>query len=110
MSTSLTNIRDLSLAELLTSFTEFGEKPFRAKQVWGWLWQKNVHSFEQMSNLSLPFRAWLKEHYYIDSISLQDQQISKDRTIKSAFTIDDGKVIEGVLIPTSTFTTCQLAR
>jgi 23S rRNA (adenine2503-C2)-methyltransferase len=102
MSTSLTNIRNLSLAELLTSFTEFGEKPFRAKQVWGWLWQKNVHSFEQMSNLSLPFRAWLKEHYYIDSISLQDQQISKDRTIKSAFTIDDGKVIEGVLIPTST--------
>ena len=102
MSTSLTNIRNLSLTELLTSFTEFGEKPFRAKQVWGWLWQKNVHSFEQMSNLSLPFRAWLKEHYYIDSISLQDQQISKDRTIKSAFTIDDGKVIEGVLIPTST--------
>jgi 23S rRNA (adenine2503-C2)-methyltransferase len=102
MSNTLTNIRNLSLAELLASFTEFGEKPFRAKQVWEWLWQKNAHSFDQMSNLSLSFRAWLNEHYYIDSISLQDQQISKDRTIKSAFSIDDGKVIEGVLIPTST--------
>ena len=101
MSTSLTNIRNLSLEELKTSFTEFGEKPFRAKQVWEWLWQKNAHSFEQMSNLSLGFRTWLSTLFYIDAITLQDQQISKDRTIKSAFTIDDGKVIEGVLIPTS---------
>ena len=101
MSTNLTNIRNLSLEELKTSFTEFGEKSFRAKQVWEWLWQKNVHSFDLMSNLSLSFRAWLNAHYYIDHITLQDQQISKDRTIKSAFTIDDGKVIEGVLIPTS---------
>jgi 23S rRNA (adenine2503-C2)-methyltransferase len=101
MSTTLTNIRNLSLEELKPSFTEFGEKPFRAKQVWEWLWQKNAHSFELMSNLSLGFRAWLTEHYYIDHITLQDQQISKDRTIKSAFTIDEGKVIEGVLIPTS---------
>jgi 23S rRNA (adenine2503-C2)-methyltransferase len=101
MSTTLTNIRNLSLAELQTSFTEFGEKPFRAKQVWEWLWQKNAHSFDHMSNLSLGFRSWLSQHFYIDAIALQDQQISKDRTIKSAFTVDDGKVIEGVLIPTS---------
>ena len=102
MSSTLTNIRNLSLDELKTSFTEFGEKPFRAKQVWEWLWQKNAHTFDQMSNLSLAFRAWLDAHYYIDYITLPDQHISKDRTIKSAFTIDDGKVIEGVLIPTST--------
>jgi 23S rRNA (adenine2503-C2)-methyltransferase len=54
-----------------------------------------------MSNLSLAFRAWLDAHYYIDYITLQDQQISKDRTIKSAFQIEEGKIIEGVLIPTS---------
>lgn len=101
MNNALTNIRNLSLEELKTSFTEFGEKAFRAKQVWEWLWQKNAHSFDQMSNLSLAFRAWLTAHYYIDFISLQDQQISRDRTIKSAFTVDDAKVIEGVLIPTS---------
>ena len=101
MNSQLANIRDLSLDELKESFVAFGEKPFRAKQVWEWLWQKNAHSFEQMSNLSLGFRAWLAAHFYIDAITLQDQQVSKDRTIKSAFTVDDGKVIEGVLIPTS---------
>lgn len=102
MSSTLTNIRNLTLDELKTSFSEFNEQPFRAKQVWEWLWQKNAHSFDQMSNLSLTFRSWLATHYFIDSIALQDQQISKDRTIKSAFTVEDKKVIEGVLIPTRT--------
>lgn len=101
MDQALTNIRNLSLEELKLSFLEFGEKSFRANQVWEWLWQKNAHSFEQMSNLSLSMRSWLNSRYYIDFITLQDQQISKDRTIKSAFLVDEGKVIEGVLIPTS---------
>lgn len=101
MDRKLTNIRNLSLEELKESFTEFGEKSFRAKQVWEWLWQKNAHSFDQMTNLSIGMRSWLNTHYYIDAIALQDQQISKDRTIKSAFHIENGQVIEGVLIPTS---------
>jgi 23S rRNA (adenine2503-C2)-methyltransferase len=101
MDRKLTNIRNLSLEELKESFTEFGEKSFRAKQVWEWLWQKNAHSFDQMTNLSIGIRSWLNTHYYIDAIALQDQQISKDRTIKSAFHIENGQVIEGVLIPTS---------
>jgi len=101
MDRKLTNIRNLSLEELKESFTEFGEKSFRAKQVWEWLWLKNAHSFDQMTNLSIGIRSWLNTHYYIDAIALQDQQISKDRTIKSAFHIENGQVIEGVLIPTS---------
>lgn len=101
MDRKLTNIRNLSLEELKESFTEFGEKSFRAKQVWEWLWQKNAHSFDQMTNLSIGMRSWLNTHYYIDAIALQDQQISKDRTIKSAFHIENSQVIEGVLIPTS---------
>ena len=101
MSTERKNIRDLSLEELKASFIELGEKPFRAKQVWEWLWQKNAHHFDQMSSLSLGLRQLLDQQFYIDHITLQDQQISKDRTIKSAFHIEEGKVIEGVLIPTS---------
>ena len=54
-----------------------------------------------MSSLSLGLRQLLDQQFYIDHITLQDQQISKDRTIKSAFHIEEGKVIEGVLIPTS---------
>ena len=101
MSTELKNIRDLSLEELKACFIELGEKPFRAKQVWEWLWQKNAHSFAQMSSISIGLRDILSKQFFIDHITLQDQQISKDRTIKSAFSIEEGKVIEGVLIPTS---------
>jgi 23S rRNA (adenine2503-C2)-methyltransferase len=54
-----------------------------------------------MSSLSIGLRDMLSKQFFIDHIALQDQQISKDRTIKSAFSIEEGKVIEGVLIPTS---------
>jgi 23S rRNA (adenine2503-C2)-methyltransferase len=51
----------------------------------------------------------LQQHYFIDHIQLQDQQISKDKTIKCAFTIEEGKVVEGVLIPTNSRTTACIS-
>lgn len=95
------NIRDLSLEELLGHFQEINEKPFRAKQVFEWLWKKNAHAFDEMTSLSKELREKLNSHFFIDHISLQDQQISKDKTIKCAFSVDESKIIEGVLIPTS---------
>lgn len=95
------NIRSLTEAGLRDQMVELGEKPFRAKQVYEWLWKKNAVSFEDMTNLSVSLRALLEAHFFIDHIALQDQQISSDKTIKCAFTVDENKVIEGVLIPTS---------
>ena len=109
MQTELVNIRNLSLDELKASMAIFGEKSFRAKQVFEWLWQKNASSFDEMSNLSIPLRDKLKEHYFIDKISLDDQQISSDKTIKCAFSVGEGKVVEGVLIPTATRTTACIS-
>ena len=109
MQTELVNIRNLSLDELKSSMAIFGEKSFRAKQVFEWLWQKNAASFDEMSNLSVPLRQKLTEHYFIDKISLDDQQISSDKTIKCAFSVGDGKVVEGVLIPTATRTTACIS-
>jgi 23S rRNA (adenine2503-C2)-methyltransferase len=103
------NIRNLSLEELLSSMQNIGEKPFRAKQVYEWLWKKDVMSFEQMSNLSKDLRNKLEENYFIDHIQLDDQQISSDKTIKCAFSVGDGKVVEGVLIPTSSRTTACIS-
>lgn len=101
------NIRNLSVSEIKVAIEAFGEKGFRAKQIFEWLWKKNAASFEEMSNLSIPLRALLQEHFYIDKITVEDQQISSDRTIKCAFTIEEGKVVEGVLIPTtSRMTAC----
>ena len=109
MNTKLENIRNLSLDELKASMAIFGEKSFRAKQVFEWLWQKNATSFDEMSNLSVPLRQKLNEHYFIDKIRLDDQQISSDKTIKCAFSVGDGKVVEGVLIPTATRTTACIS-
>jgi 23S rRNA (adenine2503-C2)-methyltransferase len=95
------NIRNLSLDELLVQFSELGEKSFRAKQVFEWLWKKNAHTFEEMTNLGIDLREKLNNLFFIDNITLKDQQISKDKTIKCAFAVDENKIMEGVLIPTS---------
>lgn len=101
MSTDKINIRNLSIEELKSHLAGFGQQAFRARQVYEWLWNKNAHSFEEMSSLSKELRSKLEEHFYIDSIAVADQQISSDKTIKCAFEIEEGKVVEGVLIPTS---------
>ena len=101
------NIREFSLEDLITIIKDLGEKSFRANQVYEWLWKKNAHTFEEMSNLSLGFRQLLEENFYIDAIHVEDEQISKDKTIKCAFGIETGKIVEGVLIPTkSRMTAC----
>jgi 23S rRNA (adenine2503-C2)-methyltransferase len=109
MPQGLSNIRNLSLKELQDEFVVRNEKSFRAKQVYEWLWKKNASSFEEMTNLSKELREMLVQHFFIDHIQLQDQQISKDKTIKCAFTIEEGKVVEGVLIPTKSRTTACIS-
>jgi 23S rRNA (adenine2503-C2)-methyltransferase len=101
------DIRLLSLAELTAELTSLGEKPFRSKQVYEWLWNKSAHSFDDMTNISVDLRAKLNENYFIKSITLADKQVSSDKTIKCAFKLFDDKVVEGVLIPTnSRMTAC----
>jgi len=103
------NIRNLSLVELQAAFVELGEKSFRAKQVYEWLWKKNASSFDEMTNLSVPLRSLLTSAFFIDKIKLDDQQISSDKTIKCAFEVEQGKVVEGVLIPTTSRTTACIS-
>ncbi|WP_421953295.1 23S rRNA (adenine(2503)-C(2))-methyltransferase RlmN [Persicobacter psychrovividus] len=93
------DIRRLSLAQLKEKFTEMGEKAFRAKQVYEWLWKKSATSFEEMTNLSKSLRENLNANFVINSIAVDEAQISADRTIKSAFQLYDRHLVEGVLIP-----------
>lgn len=95
------NIRNLTLSELTDAISEAGEKAFRARQIFEWLWKKNVSSFDEMTSLSKGLREFLEARYFIDKIHLDDQQISSDKTIKCAFEVEKGKVVEGVLIPTT---------
>jgi 23S rRNA (adenine2503-C2)-methyltransferase len=96
-----TDIRTLSQEELTQFFESQGEKRFRAKQVMEWLWKKSATRFEEMTNLSADTRELLAANFSLNGITLVDQQISSDKTIKCAFEVEPGKVVEGVLIPTS---------
>ncbi len=88
-------------------FVENNEKPFRSGQVWEWLWQKSARSFDEMTNLSKATRELLKEHFALPAASLDTKQVSRDHTIKNAFKLYDGNIVEGVLIPTdSRMTAC----
>lgn len=95
------NIRNLSQQELKEFFVEIGDKAFRAKQVYEWLWKRGVHSFDEMTNLSIVTRDKLKENFEITGVKIKTSQISSDRTIKNAFKLYDGSIVEGVLIPAS---------
>lgn len=107
MNVEKSNIREFSKSELIQKLESLGEKSFRAKQIYEWLWKKNAATFDEMSNLSKDLRKKMEDHFFIDHIELDDQQISSDKTIKCAFTAGPGKVIEGVLIPTtSRMTAC----
>ena len=94
------DIRKLKQDELKEYFVHLGEKPFRAQQVYEWLWNKSAKSFDQMTNLSNDLRDVLKEHFVINHIKVDNMQRSIDGTIKNAVTLFDGLVVESVLIPT----------
>jgi len=101
------NIRTLQLEQIAQYFDTLGEKPFRAKQVWEWLWQKHAHSFADMTNLSKELRQKLGEHFSLPALTVDATQYSADGTIKSRFRTWDGHLVEGVLIPAEDrFTAC----
>ena len=93
--------------ELETFFETLNEKKFRARQVYEWLWQKQAHSFEAMSNLSKELRLKLNETFSLPALKVDTVQYSSDGTIKSRFRTHDQHLVEGVLIPTSSrYTAC----
>lgn len=94
------DIRKLKLEELKEFFIQHGEKPFRAQQVYEWLWKKSVKDFDEMTNLSIAVREMLKTHFIINFIKVDNMQRSADGTIKNAVKLHDGLIVESVLIPT----------
>jgi 23S rRNA (adenine2503-C2)-methyltransferase len=93
------DIRKTTPADLKTFLAQNSEPAFRAKQIEEWLWKKSARSFEEMTNLSLKLRELLAQHYEIRAVKVQKQQQSQDGTLKSAFELYDGNLVEGVLIP-----------
>ena len=92
------SIYGLEKAELIAWFEENGEKKFRATQVWEWLYEKRVMSFEEMTNLSKALIAKLNEHFEICPLNQVVVQESSDGTVKYLFQLPDKHMIETVLM------------
>src|SRR6478609_4894913 len=92
-------IRSLSAEELKDFFVASGEKAFRSKQVYEWLWKRSARSFENMTNLSKETRTLLENNFTINPVTISQKQVSNDGTIKFGFKLHDGYLVEGVLIP-----------
>lgn len=93
------DIRSQNLEEITSFVEELGEKAFRARQLYEWLWKKNAGDFEQMSNLPQHLRERLKEKYIINRLNRATELVSIDKTRKYGFRASDDLLVEGVLIP-----------
>lgn len=92
------NIKDYNIEKLKKEFLEIGEKPFRAEQVFRWIYKENVESFDDMTNLSLELREKLKQNYTMCIYKILKKQVASDGTIKYLFDVLDGNAIETVLM------------
>ena len=93
------DIKSLNLEQLTEELLAIGEKKFRAKQIYSWIHEKLVDSFEEMTNLSKDLREKLNQNYTLNSMDVADVQTSKiDGTQKYLFRLQDGHVIESVLM------------
>jgi 23S rRNA (adenine2503-C2)-methyltransferase len=96
------NIRTQSLKEIEDYFKARGEPAYRGRQIYEWLWKKQAKSFSEMSNLPKKTREGMEEQFEINPVSINSVQKSSDGTIKFSFSLFDGNIIEGVLIPSRT--------
>jgi 23S rRNA (adenine2503-C2)-methyltransferase len=95
----MTPLFDLSLEQLTALITQWGEPAFRAKQVWGWTYQRMAGSFEDMTDLPKELRTRLKNEIRFSRLNTVVHQVSKDQsTEKFLFALADNKKIESVLM------------
>lgn len=86
------------MEELKNEMLALGEKSFRAEQIFKWIHQENVQSFDEMTNISKNFREVLEENYSLHNFKIIKKLESKDGTKKYLFDVLDGNAIESVLM------------
>ena len=92
------NIKNYNLEELKQELISLGEKPYRAEQIFKWLYIDRVKEFDEMTNLSLELREKLKQNYTMCNFNIIKKQESQDGTKKYLFDVLDGNAIETVLM------------
>ena len=93
------NLYDLGMAELSDKIASLNEPPYRAKQLWEWLYQRKATSFDQMTSLPRALREKLAAETQMGTLELVTEQHSTDgQTTKRLFKLPDGQLIESVLM------------
>ena len=93
------DIKSLTREKLTAAITQMGLPKFRAGQIFSWLHQKNVKTFEEMTNLPAALRTQLSEQFYIPQLKIVRKLVSRiDGTIKYLFELPDGERVESVLM------------
>lgn len=95
---SIIDISSLQLEELKQYITGLGAKPFVAGQIYRWLHQRGVQSFDEMTDISKSLREKLSQERYITGLTIRKKQVSKDGTIKYLYQLADENCIETVLM------------
>lgn len=95
----LKDIRSLSYDELVAEIIELGFPKFRVNQIFSWIHEKCVSSFDEMTNISKDMRAKLNEYFYFNNCVINTKLVSKiDDTVKYLFTLADGEYVESVVM------------
>ncbi len=93
------NLLGMPRGALESLFTDFGEKPFHARQLMRWVYQRGITDFDEMTDLSKSLRQKLHESTYIQLPEVLSQHNSKDGTVKWLFESGFGQAVEAVFIP-----------
>ncbi len=90
---------EFSLERFIQWCQDLGEKRFRARQVWEWVYHKGIDDWELMTDLSKEFRLVLQKNFQLKSLHLDSTETSKDQqTVKFLWKLEDGQFVESVLI------------
>ena len=92
------SIYGLTLKDLENYLLEHGLKPFHAKQIFRWLYHKRISSFDEMTDISKKMIDQLKADFEIKPLTIREMQVSKDGTKKFLFEMNDGALVESVLM------------
>ncbi|MBV8493389.1 MAG: 23S rRNA (adenine(2503)-C(2))-methyltransferase RlmN, partial [Alphaproteobacteria bacterium] len=93
------NLVGVSREELAEEMARFGAEPFRARQLWHWIYHRGVTDFAAMTSLSKTFREELAAHYTLRRPAVSQAQTSSDGTRKWLLRFADGQEVETVHIP-----------
>jgi len=99
MTENKTDLRNFDQEQLIQFVESLGQPAFRGKQIMAWLYRPGVTDFSEMTDLAKSFRKVLAEHAYISRFENPIIEKSSDGCVKFGFILDDGHIIESVLIP-----------